>query len=74
MKPDRWAQIKPIFSEAAERPAAERAAFIRSRCNGDDLLVEEIESLLGAHDQAGSFMKVFPTSPPRSTITRGQTR
>ena len=60
MKPDRWALIKPIFAEAAEQPAAERAAFIRSRCNGDDLLVAEIESLLGAHDQAGSFIEGLP--------------
>src|SRR6266496_3239256 len=60
MKPDRWALIKPIFSEAAEQPAADRAAFIRSRCNGDDLLVAEIESLLGAHDQAGSFIEGLP--------------
>src|SRR5437773_7285872 len=60
MKPDRWALIKPIFSEAAEQPAAARAAFIRSRCNGDDLLVAEIESLLGAHDQAGPFIEGLP--------------
>ena len=60
MKPDRWALIKPIFAEAAEQPAPDRAAFIRSRCNGDDLLVAEIESLLGAHDQAGSFIEGLP--------------
>jgi eukaryotic-like serine/threonine-protein kinase len=60
MKPDQWARIKPIFAEAAEQPAAERAAFIRSRCNGDDLLVAEIESLLGAHDQAGPFIEGLP--------------
>ena len=53
MKPDRWALIKPIFAEAAEQPAAERAAFIRSRCNGDDLLVAEIESLRGTSPGLG---------------------
>lgn len=60
MNPDRWALIKPIFSEAAEQPAAERAAFIRSRFKGDDLLAAEIESLLSAHDQAGSFIESLP--------------
>src|SRR5262249_57966542 len=57
MNAERWAKIKPIFSEAAGRPADERAAFIRSRCGGDDTLVSEIHSLLVAHDQAGSFIE-----------------
>ena len=56
MKPERWARIKPIFYEAAEQPADERSAFIRSRCGDDESLALEIESLLGAHDQAGSFI------------------
>src|SRR5437773_6814827 len=57
MKPDRWARIKPIFYEAAEQPADERIAFIRSRCGGDESLALEIESLLSAHDQAGAFIE-----------------
>jgi len=57
MKPDRWARIKLIFSEAAEQPADKRAAFIRSLCDGDESLAMEIESLLDAHSQAGSFIE-----------------
>src|SRR5882724_3156943 len=60
MNPDQWARIKPIFAEAAELSAMERAAFIRSRCDGDELLVAEVESLLGAHEQAGSFIEGLP--------------
>ena len=60
MKPERWAQIKSIFYEAAERPVPERAAFIRSRCGDDESLALEIESLLGAHDQAGAFIEGLP--------------
>lgn len=60
MKPDQWARIKPIFAEAAEQPAAERAAFIRARCDGDELLIAEVVSLLGAHDQAGLFIEGLP--------------
>ena len=66
MKPERWARIKPIFYEAAEQPADERAAFIRSRCGDDESLASEIESLLGAHDQAGSFIEGLPDE---STVT-----
>ena len=62
MKPERWAQIKSIFYEAAERPVPERAAFIRSRCGDDESLAMEIESLLGAHDQAGSFIEEPPVT------------
>ncbi|MEK6321467.1 MAG: serine/threonine-protein kinase [Acidobacteriota bacterium] len=61
MNSKRWAQIKPIFHAAAERPADERAAFIRSECNGDESLAVEIESLFAAHDQAGSFIEGFPS-------------
>src|SRR2546425_411189 len=60
MKPERWAQIKSIFFAAAEQPADERAAFIRSQCNGDESLAVQIESLFAAHDQAGSFIESFP--------------
>jgi hypothetical protein len=60
MKPERWAQIKPIFYGAAERPVAERAGFIRSRCGDDESLALEIESLLGTHDQAGAFIEGLP--------------
>jgi hypothetical protein len=45
MNPARWAQIKGIFHAAAEWPADERAAFIRSQCKGDESLAIEIESL-----------------------------
>jgi hypothetical protein len=61
MNPERWARIKPIFYEAAEQPVSERAAFIRSRCDGDESLAMEIESLLGANDRAGSFIEALPT-------------
>ena len=57
MKPDRWARIKDIFSQAAEKRADERPVFIRFRCDGDESLAREIESLLAAHDQAHSFIE-----------------
>ena len=69
MNPERWAQIKSIFYAAAEQPADERAAFIRSRCGHDESLAMEIESLLGAHDQAGTFIE----GPPEGLVLIGQT-
>jgi serine/threonine-protein kinase len=61
MDAERWARIKSVFNAAAERPADERAAFIRSECNGDEALASEVESLLAANDQAGSFIEALPT-------------
>lgn len=60
MKPDQWARIKPIFAEAAERPSSERPEFIKSQCDGDEILIAEIESLLRAYDEAGSFIEDSP--------------
>lgn len=66
MRPERWARIKPIFYEAAEQALNERAAFIRSRCGGDESLALEIESLLSAHDQAGAFIEGTPIDRTKS--------
>ena len=61
MTPERWQQVKEIFQSAIERPADERAAFIRSQCAGDETFATEVESLLAANDQAGYFIEALPT-------------
>ena len=61
MDAERWARIKSVFYTAAERPADERPAFIKSQCDGDESLASEVESLLAAHDGAGSFIEALPT-------------
>ena len=68
MDAERWARIKPIFYAAAERPADERAAFIRSQCDGDETLASEVESLLAAHDGAGSFIEALPTGEATAAL------
>jgi eukaryotic-like serine/threonine-protein kinase len=50
-----WDRVKAIFQDALERPAAERAAWLRERCGSYRALQAEVESLLAAHDEAGSF-------------------
>ena len=37
-------------------PAAERDAFLRSACGGDEQLEDELRSLLAAHDRADGFL------------------
>ena len=41
---------------ALEQPPAARIAFLSEACNGDDELRREVESLLQADEQAGSFI------------------
>lgn len=48
--------VDALFSEAVELSPAEREAFLRHHCAGDDRLGEEVRSLLHASDAAGSFL------------------
>ena len=48
-----WERVRELFHEASELPAAQRAAFLAGE---DDRLRAEVESLLEAHDETGSFL------------------
>jgi eukaryotic-like serine/threonine-protein kinase len=50
---DRLHQIEEIFQEALQRDPAQREAFVRNACRGDDELHREVSSLLVNHDEAG---------------------
>jgi serine/threonine-protein kinase len=50
-----WDRVKQVFQQALGRPDHERHAYVREQCGGDDALQAEVESLLSAHAQAGSF-------------------
>jgi TolB-like protein/Flp pilus assembly protein TadD len=54
---DRWEQIGRIFEKALDRDPAVRSTFVTEACAGDGDLRREVESLLRAHEQAGSFME-----------------
>ncbi|HSE16045.1 MAG TPA: protein kinase [Pyrinomonadaceae bacterium] len=53
----RWQRVKEIFEGALERHGAERVAFLDRACDGDTGVREEVESLLGSYEAAGSFME-----------------
>ena len=56
MEPQRWKEIDGIFAQALEREPTERAAFLAKACGGDAELRAQVESLLSAHQAAGSFI------------------
>src|SRR3982750_3024107 len=77
--PERWQQIKQLFHAALEREKAERAAFLDEACSGDDVLRNEVLSLISAHEQPDSFIDnpafevatdLFPALEPSASIGR----
>ncbi|MDX6497114.1 MAG: eukaryotic-like serine/threonine-protein kinase [Blastocatellia bacterium] len=56
MTPERWLQVKEIFSSAIQYQPVERSAFIARACGGDAVLRKEVESLVAAHEKDGSFI------------------
>src|SRR6185436_9475181 len=57
MKPERWEQIGNLLQSALQQPAEQREAFLKEACAGDEVLRREVESLLQAHERAGSFLE-----------------
>src|SRR3982751_6830941 len=57
MKPERWQQLDRLFHSALEREPEERAAFLDEACAGDQQLRTEVEALIAANEQAGSFIE-----------------
>jgi hypothetical protein len=55
MNAPRWDRVKQVFQEALERPAPDRAAYVREMCGEDAALRAEVEALLEAHQDAGAF-------------------
>ncbi|HKH74027.1 MAG TPA: protein kinase [Vicinamibacterales bacterium] len=52
---DHWDRVKQVFQAALERSPASRPAFVAHACGDVRSLRAEVESLLRAHEQAGSF-------------------
>ena len=74
MKPERWQQIDQVLGAALGRERDEWAAFLDQECAGDDELRREVESLLRAHEQAGSFIEKLPPEAAEEAIARTSIR
>ena len=46
-----------LFHEARQKPAGERTAFLDEACKGDAVLRQQVDALLGAHDNPDSFLQ-----------------
>jgi non-specific serine/threonine protein kinase/serine/threonine-protein kinase len=51
-----WKRVASVLANAMEQPADERASWLDEACAGDDDLRREVERLLAADAQAGTFL------------------
>ena len=56
MDSERWNLVDKLLQSALDCAEAERDAFVRRACGGDERLEQEVRSLLAAHDRAGAFL------------------
>jgi serine/threonine protein kinase len=57
MKSEQWQHLDKLFHSVLEREPAERSAFLDEACAGDESLRQQVEVLLRAHEEAGSFIE-----------------
>jgi hypothetical protein len=56
MTPERWQQISRIYHDALARDSRDRPSFLREACRGDEVLRQEVESLLAQPASAEDFV------------------
>lgn len=71
MQPDRWLQIKSIFTEAIERPEAERDEYLDQACAGDAALRGELNKLL-AHGSDTQTINLIENKRARNSLAPGE--
>src|SRR5258705_7690399 len=57
MTPQRWHRVKEVFEAALGHAPEERSAFLNHTCGDDDLLCNEVTSLLSSYEQEKSFLE-----------------
>ena len=62
MNPERFERVREVYHAVLDRPSGERAAFLEQACSGDAALRDEIQSLLAAGEEAGSFLAAPETA------------
>ena len=57
MHPETWKKVEALLQSALDRPLAERDAFLREACAGDQSLERDVRALLGSEAAAEGFME-----------------
>ena len=59
MTPERWQKVKKVFDGALRCEPQRRVEYLTDAWAGDPEMLNEVHSLLSAHDAAGSFIEDF---------------
>jgi len=57
MDASRWKQVNGLLDAALALSEAEREAYLKEQCGDDSALLQEVQSLLRANDDANSFLE-----------------
>lgn len=68
MTPEQWKKIDDLLDAALDLPPERHDAFLDEACEGDEELRREMESLLAAHQKAGSFIETTPAKGMASAL------
>ncbi len=68
--PEKWEQVRELFTLALEQDPEERNSFLRQACAGDNSLLAELESLLSSFDGAATFLEDSPAADLLSAESR----
>ncbi len=69
ISPDRWPDVSRVFSAAVGLEKSARHAYLDEACRNDSALRVTVDSMLRAHDEAGSFGDT-PAFAPSGTVKR----
>ena len=57
LSPEEWVRVKAVFDAAVALEATERAAYLARACGDDVALRRQVETMLGSHDAAPTFLE-----------------
>ena len=52
-----WQKVKELYEAALLLPSEKRSSFLDEKCDGDEEMRREVESLLSFSSDAGSFLE-----------------
>jgi serine/threonine protein kinase/formylglycine-generating enzyme required for sulfatase activity len=73
-----WQRARKVFEDVLHRPVEERRLYAQELCGADEVLLDEVRSLLDWHDSSESFLEtpavvqVVENNEPHSQLIAGQ--
>jgi Tol biopolymer transport system component len=68
MHPERWKLVKELLDVSLRLQGSERAEYLARQCEGDSELLDEVQSLIDAYEEAGDVFDAPPPPPPSDPL------